>query len=98
MASIINIIRPFSVIYTDSSDDILYENSKLLLRDMADLGNMTSRGHFHLMKDLEGIREPVIGRVHSSVAERLMLSDGDINIDEWLAMMNASPSADIVQT
>lgn len=93
MASIINTIRPFSITYSDPNDNILYENSKLLLHEMATVGNMTSRGHFNLLEELERTRELIIGRVQSNATEGLMVPDADVNIDQWLAMLNASPSA-----
>ncbi|PVH98163.1 hypothetical protein DM02DRAFT_683049 [Periconia macrospinosa] len=92
VASIINLIRPFSITFDDINDRMLYENSKRLLHEMADFGNMSSRGHCSLLEDLEQTRELIIGRVQSNAADGLVLPDFEVNIDQWLAMLNASPN------
>lgn len=98
MASIISAIRPFAIVYNDPDDHVLYENSRALLREMSSAGNMSSRSHLNLLRDLEQTRELIIGRIHSNPADCMEIPDPDVDIDQWLAMLNASPNTSMIPT
>lgn len=90
MASIINAARPSTIFYREPEDDILYQNAKSLLHEMSNVGNMTSKGHLNLLEELESTRQLIMGRFQAT-AENLILPDLNVDLDHWLAMLNASP-------
>ena len=92
MASVINTARPFSIMYRDPEDTTLYQEAKLLLHEMVSVGNMASRGHLKSLEELEKTRELIIGQIQPSAAHGLVLPDLDVDIDNWLEMLNASPT------
>lgn len=91
MASIISIARPSAIIYREHEDDIVYQNAKLLLYEMSNVGNMTSKGHLNLLEELESTRQVIMGRFQASTADPMILPDLNVDLDHWLAMLSASP-------
>ena len=98
MVSLITTARPFSITYDNSNDDELYQSSKLLLQEMANVGNMSSRKHLDQLEELERTRVLISGHMQPDAAEGSILPDLDIDIDQWLAMLAASPSSGIYPT
>jgi proline utilization trans-activator len=92
MARVINTTRPLSIVYRDSEDDTRYQKAKLLLQEMVDAGNMASRGHNHLLEELERMHDHIASRGQSENADGLIFPDLDVDIDNWLEILNASPT------
>ncbi|OAL53100.1 hypothetical protein IQ07DRAFT_641511 [Pyrenochaeta sp. DS3sAY3a] len=93
IASIINATGAVNIEYCNSKDSALYESSKVLLCEMGRVGNRTSQGHLHHLEELEHTRDVILSRIHPNATEGFNILDSDIDIDQWLASLNASPNA-----
>lgn len=63
MASIIYAVGTFNISYRSSTDNTLYESSKLLLHEMSSTGNITYQGHLSLVEELEHALEIIVDRM-----------------------------------
>ena len=71
---------------------MLYQNSHRLLQKMADAGNMASRGHKRSLSELERICEVILTQQQSLESDAMAFPDIEVDVNQWLAMLDASPS------
>ncbi|KAH7073066.1 proline utilization trans-activator [Paraphoma chrysanthemicola] len=95
MVNLVTVARPFSIVYDNPDDEGLYRSSKRLLSEMVSVGNISSRKHYDQIEELERLRALIVANMQVHTSGGAQVPNFDIDIDEWLSMLAASPNVDM---
>lgn len=85
MSSTVAKIQPASLEFP-AENELHYQDARLLLSEMAEVGNIASKGHMKLLEEAEQLRHHLIEK-RSNIIDA-MQADFDLDMSRWLEMLD----------
>lgn len=85
MSSTVTAVLPASLTFSTETE-LLYHDSRLLLSEMAGVGNIASKSHVKLLEEAEQLRSHLVAR-YSNIISTLP-ADFDLDMSRWLEMLD----------